>query len=142
MRSPTCLLESRVYGSKNLRSTVQKDFYNTIGNRVLSLLRTNLVAFGVKRTSITEPYLWVHRPRVVRNVCAAVHSGSRSTIRIIATVEPTFSKSSPMPFLHVHTSPFFAKNSMPSDCFTRSSPSGTWQTMSLGMDGLEVLAPG
>ena len=31
MRSPTCLLESRVYSSKNLRSTVQKDFYNTIG---------------------------------------------------------------------------------------------------------------
>ena len=30
MRSPTCLLESRVYSSKNLRSTVQKDFYNTI----------------------------------------------------------------------------------------------------------------
>ena len=28
---PTCLLESRVYSSKNLRSTVQKDFYNTIG---------------------------------------------------------------------------------------------------------------
>jgi hypothetical protein len=30
MRSPTCLLESRVYSSKNLRSTVQKNFYNTI----------------------------------------------------------------------------------------------------------------
>src|SRR3954464_11844961 len=30
MRSPTCLLESRVYSLKNLRSTVQKDFYNTI----------------------------------------------------------------------------------------------------------------
>ena len=30
MRSPKCLLESRVYSSKNLRSTVQKDFYNTI----------------------------------------------------------------------------------------------------------------
>jgi hypothetical protein len=27
MRSPTCLLESRVYSSKNLRSTVQKGFY-------------------------------------------------------------------------------------------------------------------
>ena len=63
-------------------------------------------------------------------------------IRIIATVEPTFSKSSPMPFLQVQTSPFFATNSMPSDCFTRSSPSGTWQTMSLGMDALEVFAPG
>jgi hypothetical protein len=31
MRSPTCLLESRVYSSKKLRSTVQKDFCNTIG---------------------------------------------------------------------------------------------------------------
>ena len=31
MRSPICLLESRVYSSKNLRSTVQKDFYNAIG---------------------------------------------------------------------------------------------------------------
>ena len=30
MRSLTCLLESRVYSSKNLRSTVQKDFCNTI----------------------------------------------------------------------------------------------------------------
>jgi hypothetical protein len=29
--SPTCLLESRVCSSKNLRSTGQKDFYNTIG---------------------------------------------------------------------------------------------------------------
>jgi hypothetical protein len=31
MRSLTCLLESRVYSSKNLRSTVQKDFCNKIG---------------------------------------------------------------------------------------------------------------
>src|SRR5580704_3214846 len=30
MRSPTCLLESRVYSSKNLRSTVQKDFCSKI----------------------------------------------------------------------------------------------------------------
>jgi hypothetical protein len=30
MRSPTCLLESRIYSPKNLRSTVQKDFCNTI----------------------------------------------------------------------------------------------------------------
>ena len=34
MRPPTCLLESRVYSSKNLRSTVQKDFYNTIGPKL------------------------------------------------------------------------------------------------------------
>src|SRR4051812_32587455 len=34
MRSPTCLLESRVYSSKNLRSTVQKDFYNTICHKL------------------------------------------------------------------------------------------------------------
>ncbi len=51
--------------------------------------------------------------------------GIKSMIRMIATVEPTFSKSSPMPFLQVQTSPFLATNSMPSVCLTRSSPSGT-----------------
>jgi hypothetical protein len=71
-----------------------------------------------------------------------IHAGIKSMIRMMATVEPTFSRSSPMPFLHVQTSPFFATNSMPPICFTRSSPSGTWQTMSLGMEGLEVFAPG
>jgi hypothetical protein len=30
--SLTCLLEGRVYSSKNLRSTVQKDFCNKIGH--------------------------------------------------------------------------------------------------------------
>ena len=41
MRSPTCLLESRVYSSKNLRSAVQKDFYNTIGNCAPQLKATS-----------------------------------------------------------------------------------------------------
>jgi hypothetical protein len=44
MRSPTCLLESRVYSSKNLRSTVQKDFCNTICHE-RSLARATQVGF-------------------------------------------------------------------------------------------------
>ena len=39
-----------------------------------------------------------HRTSYPQLVCAAVHPGSRSMIRMIATVEPIFSKSSPMPF--------------------------------------------
>ena len=52
MRSPTCLLESRIYSSKNLRSTVQKDFYNTIGTKRTYRHVSRLVRFrGAKRTS-------------------------------------------------------------------------------------------
>ena len=39
MRSPTCLLDSRVYSPENFRSTVQKDFYNNIGQKLLCALQ-------------------------------------------------------------------------------------------------------
>ena len=46
MRSPTYLRESRVYSPKNLRSTVQKDFYNTIGTDRTSRTVCHPVAIG------------------------------------------------------------------------------------------------
>ena len=54
MRSPACLLESRVYSSNNLRSTVQKDVYNTIDPEAdidLSLGNSNTDPFHGTRSS-------------------------------------------------------------------------------------------
>jgi hypothetical protein len=69
---------------------------------------------------------------------ASLHSspryqvGSRLTIRITATVLPSFLAPSLVPVAQLHTSPFLNRNSL-SFCITRSSPAAMWQTMSFIM---------
>ena len=57
-------------------SSARRDLYflsrprRLLALRVISLLRSNLVASGVKRTSITEPDLWVHALRAVTHLAS------------------------------------------------------------------------
>jgi hypothetical protein len=41
------------------------------------------------------------KPQPLTRDATIIHAGIKSMIRMMATVEPTFSRSSPMPFLHV-----------------------------------------
>jgi hypothetical protein len=63
MRSPTCLLESRVYSSKILRSTVQKVFYTQSARRRHRLIgAVQVIRVQCKRRSRGGGYR--HRPCV------------------------------------------------------------------------------